>query len=897
MVSTETLQVIINAKDMLSDKIRQVNNAINQTGSVANSSSAQATSATSRMGSAYDALKTRVSNAFNSIKNTIRNSTAVQTINESRLAQPFLNAAEKIKSKWQTTMQQIKSATGVLSNMNVGTGQISNAGLATLNGQIASTTSKTSLLGNALIKVGNVVNTVGTKGKTAFTNFQTGISNAKNKLTNLAMGLSGVQSAIMSAFAVVGVTSLKSFIIDSAIAREKVNAVTQSVTGSAEAFKKAQSSIKSAVAGTTLGYNNMATAVNNVALRFHVAGDAVSKLPGPMAKVGIMAQAMGKSSQEAASIMEHAFDGLQGKWRSLKQIGITEADLKAAGWSGAANDIEGYAAALDKVLEKNPKFKEFTNTFEYQWESFKMSIKGVGTEIGMFLLPILKTVLGWISDLSKQHPWLLKIAVVIGVVVLALSSIATVILPIIQLIEAIKTITAVTAIWNAVLALNPITIIVVAIVALIAVLVYLYYTNEDVRNAVDGFVQFIQTSVIGAWNSLCEAIGNAWNWLVGIGEYINGVFMSAWTSFWEFINSIILIFQNFGSYLELLYNNFMLWLGSIILYLWNWATSLYNTFIVTASNAVTGFVLWIASLPGQVWAWLMVVLQNVWNWGQQVVSNFITTATNAVNGFIKWVSSLPGKFWTWLLNTLNKINTWRSQIVDKMKETAKKMVDDFIEWIKKLPSKFGEWLSKIKNEISSRRGALVSAIIKLGWDLLNDFKNALLGGITGSADVGDAITYQIKGMAQTYLDNSYRVADAMTVIGESAVEAFNRTGANNMVANAISSAKNEIGYHVSSTLQDETRIRNNENKILGEIRDYLTGSEPVEIVNTGTVEVKYALDINGLPDGVDEERVSQLVSEALTNKEVIKQIVTSPTFQRFDERTKNKLLNELRRHI
>lgn len=897
MVSTETLQVIINAKDMLSDKIRQVNNAINQTGSVANSSSAQATSATSRMGSAYDALKTRVSNAFNSIKNTIRNSTAVQTINESRLAQPFLNAAEKIKSKWQTTMQQIKSATGVLSNMNVGTGQISNAGLATLNGQIASTTTKTSLLGNALIKVGNVVNTVGTKGKTAFTNFQTGISNAKNKLTNLASGLSGVQSAIMSAFAVVGVTSLKSFIIDSAIAREKVNAVTQSVTGSAEAFKRAQSSIKSAVAGTTLGYNNMATAVNNVALRFHVAGDAVSKLPGPMAKVGIMAQAMGKSSQEAASIMEHAFDGLQGKWRSLKQIGITEADLKAAGWSGAANDIEGYAAALDKVLEKNPKFKEFTNTFEYQWESFKMSIKGVGTEIGMFLLPILKTVLGWISDLSKQHPWLLKIAVVIGVVVLALSSIATVILPIIQLIEAIKAITAVTAIWNAVLALNPITIIVVAIVALIAVLVYLYYTNEDVRNAVDGFVQFIQTSVIGAWNSLCEAIGNAWNWLVGIGEYISGVFMSAWTSFWEFINSIILIFQNFGSYLELLYNNFMLWLGSIILYLWNWATSLYNTFIVTASNAVTGFVLWIASLPGQVWAWLLVVLQNVWNWGQQVVSNFITTATNAVNGFIKWVSSLPGKFWTWLLNTLNKINTWRSQIVDKMKETAKKMVDDFIEWIKKLPSKFGEWLSKIKDEIRNRRGALVSAIIQLGWDLLNDFKNALLGGITGSADVGDAITYQIKGMAQTYLDNSYRVADAMTVIGESAVEAFNRTGANNMVANAISSAKNEIGYHVSSTLQDETRIRNNENKILSEIRDYLTGSEPVEIVNTGTVEVKYALDINGLPDGVDEERVSQLVSEALTNKEVIKQIVTSPTFQRFDERTKNKLLNELRRHI
>ena len=70
MVSTETLQVIINAKDQLSSQVKEINNTIRQTGTTANSSSTTASSATDRIGAAYDRLKNKVTTAFNNIKNT-----------------------------------------------------------------------------------------------------------------------------------------------------------------------------------------------------------------------------------------------------------------------------------------------------------------------------------------------------------------------------------------------------------------------------------------------------------------------------------------------------------------------------------------------------------------------------------------------------------------------------------------------------------------------------------------------------------------------------------------------------------------------------------------------------------------------------------------------------------
>lgn len=805
MVSSQTVEVILRAKDQLSQTVDQVNNKIKSIGTngkqAMDTTKTATNSATNAMKqqeteintvkTRYDSLKGTVNNAFNSIKNTIKNSSPAKYINASSIAQPFKNGAEMIRQKWQTLTENLKSKLRSISSQKVEP-QISNAGLMTLNGQVASTTTKVTTLGNALIKLGNYAPGLASKLGGAFVSIQNKITTAKDKITNLASGLSGLQSGIMSAFAIVGVTSLKSFIIDSAIAREKVNAVTREVAGSEQAFKSVNKSIKSAVAGTTLGYNNMAKAVNNVALRFHVTGEAVGSLAGPMSKVGILAQAMGKSTEEASKMMESAFDGLNDKWRGLKQIGITKEDLIGAGWSGAKEDVDGYAKALDKVLEKNPKFKEFTNTFEYQFESFKMSVKGIGTEIGMVLLPILKSFLGFLTDLSKQHPWLLKIAVIIGLVVLALSSIATAILPLIMLISAIKEFTIVTTIWNAVtkvativqgalnavMALNPVFLLVIAIVALIAILVYLYYTNEDVRNALNGLFEFITGSLIGAWDWLCQSLTDVWNWLISIGDYLNTTFLTAWQVVVDFFTGIWETLTNFGTIITELWTWITTALWGTLESIWLWAVETYNAFVLAGWQSVMGFINWIMSLPSLAWAWLWNTILNFITWALQVYEQAKKAGQDAVNGFIDYIKSLPGKAWTWLLNTLAKILGFGENGGQKMSSAGNTMVHNFIEWIKKLPSKMWDELMNIGKQIVTASGPLVAKIIKLGTDMLNNFLHSL--GIASPGHMAHNMGYEMGYIADAMVNNQSNLNKTAQKTGQSILSGFNKNDYSNM---------------------------------------------------------------------------------------------------------------------
>ena len=757
MVSTETLQVVIQARDMLSDKIKGVNNALKQTGTTANTAGTTATSATNRIGQAYTQLQSKVTSVFNNIRNIIRNSTVGKAINESSLAQPFLNAAEKIKQKWTSMTETIKSKLkGITSSSNnTGGFNISAAGLATLNGQVTTTTGKVTLLGNTMNRIAGIASKLGINFGTAFTTASAKIEGFRNKLSTIGSkvssvvsGLSGVQSAIMSAFGLVGVTSLKSFTIEAAIAREKVNAITKSVTGSSEAFTKTQQSIKTAIAGTTLGYNNMATAVNNVALRFHVTGDAVSNLAGPMSKVGILAQAMGKSSSEAASIMEHAFDGLQGKWRQLKTLGITEDDLKAAGWSGAADDVNGYAAALDKVLEKNPKFKEFTNTFEYQWESLKMSIKGVGTEIGMILLPILKQLLSWFTTLNKECPWLTKILVILAVAFLGIISVLSALAPIILMVAELWTEEAAAQM----LALAPYILIAAAIIAVIAILWHLYNTNESVRNTMNRIGETIKKTVLTAWENLqkiiqpliptfqhlMDVIGRAINdflrmmgitsetgenfdtlsaivqvlgiLLHGFVSYVTGVVQVLAAVLVPVINLVINVFANLISFITTVAEAFSLLMSGDVVGFFTTLGEALSTFLLDNVTVLGQFFIELLNNLGTV---LMGAGSLVGSWIINFITQGVLGAYTFVMGFIGQIMALPGQLWLWLNDAYLRFLAWKTYLIESFKLAASNAVNGFISYIMGLPGKVWTWLlntiTKIKNFASQAKQKMFDA--------------------------------------------------------------------------------------------------------------------------------------------------------------------------------------------
>ena len=986
MVTTETLQVILNAKDMLTSKVKQANEAIKQTGTIANTSGTTASNATNRIGSAYERLRSKVTNVFNNIKQVIKNSSVGTAVNENGLARPFLNAAEKIKQKWTSMTETIKSKLkGLNTNANVDGGfNISAAGLATLNGQITTTTGKVSTLGNMIIRIGGYSSTLGIKLSTAFATAQTKVEAFRTKLQGVGQrmqsvvgGLSGVQSAILGAFGAVGVTSLSQFTIGAAAARQKLNAVTTAITGSEAATKSLNNAISKATSGGVMGFTKVAQAVQQIGIKYNLTNQQLEATAPVLNKIGTLARAMGKDSETAATMMSKAYDGLNGNFMLLKRnLGITKEQLLDAGWSGAASDVDGYTMALQKVLDTKPEMQEYLNSYEGQMERLRFAIQGVGRQIGEIFLPIINMVLGTFLELHKQCPMLTTVLVALAVGIVGLISVLSVLAPVIMMIielHEMEAFATLAAYW-------PYLLIAAAILIVIGILLYFYNTNESVRNAMNKVGDTIKTVVSTAWEKLQKVIqplittfnhlmqvlgrlgkdllavfgitGNAadeFDWLGTIIEFLGNVFLvlvehvvglvevfasilvpvigfivnvianlidfvitlgEAFSLLMSgdilgfftvlgqaFATLLINVVINFGQMFLEIINNLNLMFNNVLLLLGAWITNMVTGFLLAGYNSVIGFINWISQLPSMFGMWLLDAWNKLVLWAGNIVNKFKEAASNAVTNFINWVKTLPGKFWNWLVETYSKITSFKSILVQKIKDAAKAMLDGFIEWVRKLPSKFGGWLGKIKDEIWNRRGALVSAIIKLGKDLLNNFKNALLNSITGGAYVASAVNNQVDMIVKSYQDSTKIVTASASKLGMEAIKAFEDTGANSLTG-ALQNNKKDISYKISSKLKDETKIRKDEELYLKEILNYLTSNTgPVIVDNTGNIKVDYNLTVDGLPDTIDEETVANIVIETIQSKDVIKQIVTSPTFQRFDERTKNKLLNELRRHI
>lgn len=974
MVVTETLQVILNAKDQLSSKIREVNNALKQTGTAASSVSTTATSATTRLGNAYTQLQNKVRTVFNNIKTTIRNSTAGKIVSESSLAQPFLNAAEKIKQRWTSMTETLKSKMKSLSsssNTTVGF-NISPAGLATLNGQITTTTGKVTLLSRTMNTIASGASRLGINFGTAFTTASTKLEGFKSKLSSIGSkmqslvgGLSGVQGAIMGAFGAVGVTSLSQFTIGAAIAREKLNAVTTSITGSEAATKSLNKAISAATSGGVVGFTKVAQAVQQIGIKYNLTNQQLEATAPVLNKIGTLAKAMGKDSETAATIMAKAYDGLNGNFMLLQRnLGITKQQLIDAGWSGAANDVDGYTLALNKVLDTKPEMQEYLNSYEGQMERLRFAIQGVGRQIGEIFLPILNMLLGTFLDLHQKCPWLTTVIVALAVGIVGLISVLSVLAPIIMMIIELQTMQAFTTIA----AYWPYMLIAAAILIVIGVLLYLYNTNEGVRNTMNRIGDTIRNVLVKAWDELqkivqplattfdhlkqvlgrlatqllaafgitgdaaenfdwlsatiqflgkvleviithfvtvveviasivvpvisylVNVVSNLINFFVSLGEALTllsqGDVMGFLTVLGEALQTFVMdTITNFGQMFLEIWNNLNLIFGGVLNSVWIWLVQLVTAMILGGWQMVVGFLSWIASLPGQFWNYLVQCWNNLTTWAGQVVAKASEAGSKMVTDFINWVSSLPGKLWNWLVETAGKIPAFKDQAVAKMKETAKKMVDDFIDWIKKLPSKVGEWLGKILSEINSRSGGLVGAIMRLGWNMLNSFKNALLGG--DSAWIGHVSSAVYDGLSAS--------SGLAMRAGQAVGSAFGSGVRDGAALGGLDSIGVTGNSRILANVEHEIRDHEGESQtqLLHDIKDAL-GSLRVE--HTGSIDFNQNVDVTG-DTGLSDTELRDAVMQALQDRNILKQIVQSREFQTMDKRMKNRMIQEMSRHI
>ncbi|WP_323736279.1 hypothetical protein PXD04_10410 [Methanosphaera sp. ISO3-F5] len=1047
MVSTETLQVIINAKDMLSDKIRQVNNTIRQTGSTASSSSATATSSINRIGSAYDNLRNKVSNVWNTIRNTISGSSVGRSISSSQIAQPFMNAAETIRSKWQNLMQHIQSSrakptvdtSGFVSaeakvdelkrkvqlvnqssakprfdltemktadgqikvilrdlqnlknnsvvNMRVGGDgsalnnqvlmmdkiidrrnkvnstpvevKVSNAGLMTLNGEMSRTAQVTSSLNSRFGTLGTKIGMAFTQASAKISAFQAKLSGVGTRMNALVGGLSGVQSAIMGAFGAVGVTSISKFTIGAAVARQKLNAVTTSITGSEAATQRLNKAITSATSGGIVGFTKVAQAVQQIGIKYNLTNAQLEKTPAVLNKIGTLARAMGKDGETAATMMSKAYDGLNGNFMLLKRnLGITEEQLRANGWSGAASDVDGYTNALMKVLDTKPEMQEYLNSFEGQQERLQLAIEGVGRSIGEIVLPVLNAVLGFFLEMHKNAPWLTTAIVGFGIALLGVISVLTILAPILMTIETLG-LSLSAILWPL--------LIVAAVIALIAVLKHLYDTNEGVRKVMDSVAAAIKNNLITAWDRLKKILaplGSTFNHLMQVlgrlakdllavfgitgdaadnFDWLSAVIWVLGKALEAIITHIVTIIEVVASILVPVISLIV----NIISNLVNFIISLAEAFSLLMQGDIVGFftvvgqalftLIWdtitnIGQMFLEIFNNLNVVFGGVltmlWQWLWQFIMGLANGAMQAVNGFIQWISTLPGRLWAWLWNAFLRVVNWASQMVAKFKQAALDAINGFIHWISTLPGKLWDWLmqalAKAKQwagehieqlkdaaKQSLRRFIEEFKIIDAVKDALDGVKRAIenkVGSLVAAMkqlawDMWNGFWAQF-GLGSNRADN---------VIGQAAY-------ASAMVQRGIEQAYSDVGLEGASfdntirssksLVYDVNHSSNGTKSILSDIKDLLSvvvdqqettnnnnGELEATLTQEGTITIQHEINLANVPEGIDEESLIQLIRDLLNSRDVIKELVSNREFQAMDKRVKQKILGEYSRHI
>lgn len=175
--------------------------------------------------------------------------------------------------------------------------------------------------------------------------------------------------------------------------------------------------------------------------------------------------------------------------------------------------------------------------------------------------------------------------------------------------------------------------IIVAVAAVVGIFVYLWNTNEGFRNA-----------VIGIWNSICSAVGNAVS-VIGefLGVVLNGIIVGAqsiWAGFSECVIGAWTIVVNYYTVvLPSIFNNFLVILSGIVSGIISQAISAGDGFLSGISSGFDSAVSFVSGIPDQIigffagcGSWLVDSGSALLDGFTQGIQNAISSVTSAVSG-------------------------------------------------------------------------------------------------------------------------------------------------------------------------------------------------------------------------------------------------------------------------
>lgn len=282
----------------------------------------------------------------------------------------------------------------------------------------------------------------------------------------------------------------------------------------------------------------------------------------------------------------------------------------------------------------------------------KVAMNEAAESIGQVLIPFLaqagqwlSKLAGWINNLSgPQKTWVVGIALV-----------AAALGPLIGLLGTLGTVLSF-------IAANPVVLIIAALAAIGVGLYMLYQKSEAFRAFVDQAWQFIQ-QVFEKWVAAMKPIFDGfitmvkgiWEVLVGIKDFIVGVFTGDWSQAWEGIKQIFT-----GAWTAI---------GGFMTMMWEWIKAVARAGWETITAGVSAAWNWVAGIFSGVWggivsyySWVWSMLTGAVSTGMAWIMGIIDSVTGAIstawNACWEGVGSFFSGIWDGIIGTLKTaINT------------------------------------------------------------------------------------------------------------------------------------------------------------------------------------------------------------------------------------------------
>lgn len=512
--------------------------------------------------------------------------------------------------------------------------------------------------------------------------------------------------------------------------------------------------------------------------------------PAQQTYIGALATMVGgtKSMQAALELTGPHMQDFQDNTKS-----ITE-HVKAGGKS-----IEGW--------------KDVQGTLNQKLAEAKASAEAVGIQIGQYLMPAVKAIVGVVAEAAgwfAKHSGAAKVlaGVIGGVLVFALAALAA----------GLYTVAAAAAV-------NPVTWIILGVVALVAAIVELVIHWRSVWAEIQAIAKIVADAAVAAWHWVTSETARIWHditsWVKNAWHDVAAFFEGAWhdvadpvvrtwdqlllgakagwraivgaiTDFWHSVTGFLArawhdieaplvtawngIIGFFAKWWPLLLTIFLPQVASIIS-AWNHFHKQAWDMVVSVWNAISGFFVgvwhtiqddadaawqairrYIVKPVEEVWRWLVDVWNSVTNW---LGGKWDETRLIATLAWAKIKSAIIDpivEVWNWTTGMWNSLLKWLGDKFDKVWQTTmiiwakiKSAIIDPIESAWHSVTSTGDKIG------SSITGAFNTAKDKV-MGIVHDFEdlgaNIVKGIVSGISGAAHMVADKIKSLASGALDNA-----------------------------------------------------------------------------------------------------------------------------------------------